>query len=116
LLERLRIRHRPVGQRVRSQTRHELLRNNFAGSNIKSFVCVCKNEESILTLSGRSGKLPRSADLVVLVQNSPESVVCDIFRSFNLISDHERIRIALAGSRLVSSPISCPNPITGRTM
>lgn len=74
--------------------RHELLRNNFAVSNIKSLVCVCKNEESFLTLSGRSGKLPRSADLVVLVRYSLESVFCDIFRSFNLISDHERIRIA----------------------
>jgi hypothetical protein len=102
LLERLRIRHCPIG--LRSQVRHELLPNNFAVPNIKSLICVCKNEESILTLSGRSRKLPRRADLVVLVQNSLESAVCDIFRSFNLISDHERIRIALAGSRLVSSP------------
>ena len=72
----------------------KLLRNNLAVPNIKSLVFVQKHKESFLTLSGRSGMLLRGIGMRARAWNTLEFVFCDIFRSLNLISDHERIRIA----------------------
>jgi hypothetical protein len=80
------------------------------------------NEESFLTLSGWSWMLPCSTLVQkvqlrnVLIWNMLEFVFCDIFRSLNPISDHERIRIAWQEADWSLLPTSCPNPITGSTM